>query len=216
MVYPIDASTSDSPALLRSSQTLLLDSNSEEPSIRDIQTTNAVRAWCVHGDERAAQWLVIAYRPLVRSIVQSLACPGQADDAEQETLVRAFAALHRYDPAQPFARWLGTIARNVLLNNFRSSNRYERMIARDGEAQALARPGSRSPDEMLIAKERLETVIGWLDSYEPRSSRIFRSHIFDGLSPDEVSDAEGLTAGAIRISIHRTRCDLRTRLASLS
>ena len=120
MVYPIDASTSDSPALLRSSPTLLLDSNSEEPSIRDIQTTTAVRAWCNHGDQRAAQWLVIAYRPLVRSIVQSLACPGQADDAEQETLVRAFAALHRYDPTQPFARWLGTIARNVLLNHFRT------------------------------------------------------------------------------------------------
>ena len=216
MVYPIDASTSDSPALLRSSPTLLLDSNSEEPSIRDIQTTNAVRAWCNHGDQRAAQWLVIAYRPLVRSIVQSLACPGQADDAEQETLVRAFAALHRYDPAQPFARWLGTIARNVLLNHFRTSNRYERMLTRDSETQALARSGNSRPDDLLIAKERLETVIGWLDGYEPRSSRIFRSHIFDGLSPDEVSDAEGLTPGAIRISIHRTRCDLRSRLASLS
>lgn len=215
MVYPIDASTSASSSLHPSSP-LPPESERAEPSFQDLQTTHAVRAWCLHGDQKAAQWLVISYRPLVRSIVQSLSCPGHVDDAEQETLVRAFAALHRYDPTQPFARWIGTIARNVLLNHFRASSRYERILNRDGETHAMERPIAGRPDEFLIAKERLETVIGWLDGYEPRSSRIFRRHIFDGLSPDEVSSAEGLSPGAIRVSIHRTRCELRSRMASLS
>ena len=215
MVYPIDAcpSATSSP---HSKSPLPLASERAEPSFHDLKTTHAVRAWCLKGDQSAAQWLVIAYRPLVRSIVQALSCPGHIDDAEQETFVRAFSALNRYDPTQPFARWIGAISRNVLLNHFRTSSRYERMLNRDSGTHANEQRGSGRPDAFLVAKESLETVIGWLDGYEPRSSRIFRRHIFDGLSPDEVSKAEGLSPGAIRISIHRTRSDLRSRMPSLS
>ncbi len=190
----------------------------EEPCTTrpEEHTAQAIRAWCILGDQRAAHWLVHAYRPLVRSIMNRLSSPSLVDDAEQETLIRAFGSLHRYDVSQPFSAWISTIARNVLLNTFRNHRRYEIHLDRDAKDQVESKPGGRRPDESLEAREHLESVMICLDDLASNSSRIFRRHVFEGLSPDEISETEGVSAGAVRISVHRTRIRLRERLEFLS
>jgi RNA polymerase sigma-70 factor (ECF subfamily) len=50
--------------------------------------------------------------------------PEEAADIAQETLLRAFRALHRYDSARPMRPWLLSIAANLARNCRRSLGRY--------------------------------------------------------------------------------------------
>ena len=42
-----------------------------------------------------------------------------AEDVAQETFIRVFRALDRYDPARPFAAWLFTIAARLCIDAIR-------------------------------------------------------------------------------------------------
>ena len=73
---------------------------------------------CLAGDERAYRELVERYQRRVYSL--ALRMVRQAEDAEdmtQETFVRMFRALDRYDPARPFAAWLFTIASRLCIDH---------------------------------------------------------------------------------------------------
>lgn len=65
-----------------------------------------------------------------------------AEDVAQETFLRAWRELRRYDPRHPFAAWLFTIARRTCLNHLRGERRHADRLARAARDRETAR---RSP-----------------------------------------------------------------------
>src|SRR5215510_7975256 len=62
--------------------------------------------------------LVVRYRPgLVAFLTRRLADAAEAEDVAQETFLRAYDHLDRYDPARPFSTWLFAIGKNVATNH---------------------------------------------------------------------------------------------------
>ncbi len=58
---------------------------------------------CQAGDERAYRWLVQRYqRPVYSLALRMVRSAEDAEDLTQETFVRVFKALDRYDPARSF------------------------------------------------------------------------------------------------------------------
>ena len=79
------------------------------------------------GDAEAFWQLAERHQRPVYRIVAALIGPGpEAEDAAQETLVRAFHSLSRYDPERPFGPWLRGIAVNVSLQHRRRLARRRR------------------------------------------------------------------------------------------
>src|SRR5262244_92470 len=75
---------------------------------------------CLAGDEKAYRELVEMYQPQVYSL--ALRMVRRAEDAEdltQETFVRMFRALERYDPTRPFGAWIVTIASRLCIDHLR-------------------------------------------------------------------------------------------------
>src|SRR5437867_849537 len=75
---------------------------------------------CLAGDERAHRDLVARYERAVFTV--ALRMVRQREDAEditQETFVRMFGALERYDPTRPFTAWLFTIASRLAIDHLR-------------------------------------------------------------------------------------------------
>jgi RNA polymerase sigma-70 factor (ECF subfamily) len=59
------------------------------------------------GDDLAFSNLVEAYQsPVYNLCYRMLGNAGDAEDAAQETFIRAYKALHRYDPSRKFSTWL--------------------------------------------------------------------------------------------------------------
>src|SRR3989442_9975265 len=75
---------------------------------------------CLAGDERAHRELMARFeRPVFSLALRMLRQREDAEDVTQETFVRVFRALDRYDPARPFAAWIFTIASRLCIDHLR-------------------------------------------------------------------------------------------------
>lgn len=90
---------------------------------------------------------------LYRFARRALGDSGQAEDAVQETFVRAWRASDRYDPARASQRtWLFAILRNVVIDQVRA-RRSRPPVASDGDE------AERTPD---VTEDAIDHVLtGW-------------------------------------------------------
>lgn len=89
-------------------------SNPSEAAISAEELAVRARA----GSRVSFDELVVRLRPrLVAFLARRLPDAADAEDVAQETFLRAFDHLERYDPARPFATWLFTIGKNVAANH---------------------------------------------------------------------------------------------------
>ena len=173
---------------------------------------------CLAGDERAYRELVERYERQVYSVAMRMVRSREdAEDLTQETFVRMFKALDRYDPARPFPAWLLTIAARLSIDQLR--RRRVRTLplfhAEPGEREErvieVEDPGF-GPQELLERREEEESA-GALIAALPEHYRIvvvLRHQ--QGLSYDEIAEALHLPLGTVKARIHRARALLKDRL----
>src|SRR5512137_1054974 len=78
----------------------------------------------IAGDRAAYEHVVVAHAEAVVGLLRRLL--GNLEDARdvaQDTFVRAYLNLHRYDPGRPLKPWLLRIARNLAYNHIRAQQR---------------------------------------------------------------------------------------------
>ena len=72
------------------------------------------------GDAQAFTWLVETYqRPVFNLCYRMLGNAQDAEDAAQETFLRAYKNLRRYDRSRPFSTWLLSIAAHYCIDQAR-------------------------------------------------------------------------------------------------
>jgi RNA polymerase sigma factor (sigma-70 family) len=82
----------------------------------------------VAGTPRAFDAIVRLHSRRIYNFLHHLTRQHQdAEDLTQQTFVKAFHNLHRFDPQRPLINWLLTIARRSALNHFRAAKRWEAM-----------------------------------------------------------------------------------------
>lgn len=130
-----------------------------------------------------------------------------AEDAAQETFVRAWQSLKRYDTDRPFGPWLRGIAVKVCQQGLRRrSGELQRLAPLSGrEADDTPEPGdppSPLADDVVAALDELD------DSYR-LPLLLFYLH---EASVAEVAQTLGISPGATRVRLHRGREMLRHTL----
>jgi len=84
-----------------------------------------------NGDAAAWEPLVLAHQEAVfRLSYLLLGDPDDAEDIAQETFLRAWNHLKRFDPTRPLRPWLLSIASNLASNRRRSAGRYLAALTR--------------------------------------------------------------------------------------
>jgi RNA polymerase sigma-70 factor (ECF subfamily) len=173
---------------------------------------------CLTGDERAYRELIDRYRRQVYSL--ALRMVRRAEDAEdltQETFVRMFRALERYDPTRPFGAWIITIASRLCIDHLRRRRLTPMsMFQRDAESDEeyvleIEDPGP-GPEATTQHREEEQRAGELIDSL-PEHYRIvvLMRHQMD-LSYEEISEALSLPLGTVKARIHRAREILKTRI----
>ena len=82
------------------------------------------------GDRRSFETLSKQVQgPLRAFLAGRIAQDADADDLAQETLIRAFHNLEKYDPSRPFTTWLYTIGKRLAINHVHSEKRRESRVA---------------------------------------------------------------------------------------
>ena len=117
-----------------------------------------------------------------------------AEDLTQETFLRAWDKLHRYDPSLPIIPWLLTIARRQSIAALRRSRPLPVDVMPPGETE----PNSRALRLWELAKSKLP----------PDSYSALWLHYREELPLKEVAAILGKREGAVKVMLHRARKSL--------
>jgi len=173
---------------------------------------------CLAGDEKAYRELVEMYQGQVYSLALRMVRRSEdAEDLVQETFVRMFRALSRYDPARPFAAWLFTIASRLCIDHLRrrrvspiSLTRRERESDEEYEIEVVD-PGLR-PDEAAAHEEEERRTAELIDSLPPHYRIVVLLRHVQELSYEEIAEALHMPLGTVKARIHRARALLKARI----
>jgi RNA polymerase sigma-70 factor (ECF subfamily) len=170
------------------------------------------------GDREAFGALVrLHQRRVYRLALQLLRSPAEAEDVTQETFVRAYGALDRFDGrSEPFT-WIYRIAVNLSLNAIRARKPNQNSTTPDDprvepllveQRPSLSNPhGAREDKELALALYR------GIDAL----SEVLRTTLVlvavDGLSHTDASKILGCSEGTVAWRVHEARRRLRDYLA---
>lgn len=139
--------------------------------------------------------------------------PADAEDLVQDTLVRAYRAIDRFDGAHPRA-WLLTILRNTQRN--RARTRIPALLHDDEqETGRLDRGGDARSAEDVVVDAQFEAVVADALAALPAMHRTVVQLVdVDGLTYAEAALALGIPRGTVMSRLHRARARIRTRLVA--
>lgn len=153
------------------------------------------------------------YRQVRGLCRQLLGSTERAEDAAQETFVRAYRALPSFDPAQPFIAWIMRIARNHCLDLLRRRSRETALFGdEDVETVAAEAPEADGLRAALSAERAAEVnaAVGKL----PERYRVPLALAYYGDQDyDEIAAALGLTRNHVGVLLCRAKQMLRQALA---
>jgi RNA polymerase sigma-70 factor (ECF subfamily) len=143
---------------------------------------------------------------------------AEAEDVTQETFVRAYQAISRFDGrSEPFT-WLYRIAVNLSLNHIRSakSKRGTTSLEDDPRIEALvadSRPGRGADPASATHRKRLaEALAGGVDTLSETLRTTLILVCIDGVAHDDAAEILGCPTGTIAWRIHEARRKLKKYL----
>ena len=128
-----------------------------------------------------------------------------AEDLAQEVFLRAYGAMRRYDPHLGMRPWLRGIARNVLREHIRKSQR---------------RRGETAWAELCLEAEKIAGADGMYDDVLAElptclahlgdsAAEALKSHYFGGQKIEDISRHLGRSLGAVKVLMVRARQTLK-------
>lgn len=161
------------------------------------------------GDADAWAQLVQAHQQAVfRLAYLLLSDPDDAEDVAQETFLRAYHALERFDSARPLRPWLMRITTNLCYNWRRSVGRYLAILQ-----QVLQRDLS-VPTAVQQAEQHLESELIWkaVQRLQFKDQQVIYLRYFMDCSEAETAEVLGVALGTVKSRQHRALAHLRSVL----
>ena len=186
----------------------------------DATEAAAVLARARQGDSDAFRALVETHgRSVFRLAFRMTGNEQDAEDVVQESFLRAYRQLGRFESRANFGTWLYRIASNCSVDLMRSKQaRHDQVrgdsLDQDGAAElpAVDQPG---PERMAESAEIDRRVQHALQELSPLERAAFTLRHYEGRSIDEISATLGLGTSAAKHSVFRAVKKLRVALAPL-
>jgi RNA polymerase sigma-70 factor (ECF subfamily) len=163
------------------------------------------------GDTRAFGTLVERYQRRVIGVAMAVV-HNQEDALElaQETFVRAFQSVGKFESRSSFSTWLYRIAANIAIDFRRRERRHPTMRGEEAENEILRLP-SKLGDSFKEAQRsemsrRIRDALAEL-TQEHRAAILLRE--VEGLSYDEISEVMQCPRGTVMSRLHYARNHLR-------
>lgn len=153
------------------------------------------------GDTAAFTFLVDEYKSMVYSIcLKIIAHEEIAEEAAQDTFLKAFQSLSKFKRKSKFSTWLYQIAYFTAINAIRKQQ--PELSNLDDIAY---KTGNSMSDDFMINQERKELLHKAILQLKADERGIITLYYLDELSIEEVASITRLTISNVKVKVHRCR-----------
>jgi RNA polymerase sigma-70 factor, ECF subfamily len=155
------------------------------------------------GERAAFAVLVNAYaKPIFNLAFRMTGSRQDADDLAQETFLRAYRKLNRFDPEKKFFTWLYTIALNIIRNHLKSSP--ERTARKAKMDHPPANPvDTANPEGLFLAREKEQLLEICLQQLPSDLKEAIVLRFYQDLTFDEIAAITDTTVSAVKMRAYR-------------
>ena len=159
------------------------------------------------GDAAAWEPLMLAHQePVFRLAYLFLGDADDAEDITQETFLRAYRHLKRFDPTRPLRPWLLSIAANLARNRYRSAARYLAALTRSFRVDP---PIALDVEENAVQDLDADHLWKAVRQLNTDDQQIIYLRFFLDLSTVEAAQALDVAEGTVKSRLNRAVGRLR-------
>ncbi|MFC1474740.1 RNA polymerase sigma factor [bacterium] len=181
-------------------------------SNRSIET---IVELCREGDRSAFNELVDAYSRRLYAFVNTILNDHDAtDDIIQETFVRVYANIEKYNNESAFSHWLFKIAHRQILNRQKSESlrkdrelRYEREKVYDENER-----GKDAPEQQVVDKEGISNIVKIINTLSAKQKAAISLFALEGYSIKEISGIMECSQGTVMSHLHRAKQAIKGKI----
>jgi RNA polymerase sigma-70 factor (ECF subfamily) len=163
------------------------------------------------GDLEAFGLLYERFAPQAyRFIYAHLGNQQDAEDLVEEVFLRVWRSLPQYkERGTPFRAFVMRVARNAVIDRYRSASRMEQPLALEDNVPVDTNP---NPEEAALKRQEVEEVRRVIFQLPKDYRTVVSLRFLANLSPEETALVMGKSPGAVRVMQHRALEALRKLL----
>lgn len=169
---------------------------------------------CQRGDRLAIEVLIRRHQNYVFRLCYLVMRNEQdAEDMTQETFIRAFRALPRFELREgtSFEAWLYRIAVNACRSRMR--RKWYQVLPWPEPAPQIGCEPDEQPDRLILIGEQRQEILEAIDSLGDKHRLVVILRYYAGLSNEEIADALNIPSGTVRSRLHMARQRLKELLS---
>ena len=159
------------------------------------------------GDSEAFAKVVEFHQSAVYNFCfRMLGDPYEAEDAAQETFIRAFKAIKSYDRTRSFSTWILSIAAHYCIDQLRRKK--IQVTSMEDQPYLEIRDPGPNPESVLSMREdqqRIRSLLSVLSDTDRAAIIMFYWYEY---SYEEIANSLGLSLSAVKSRLHRARSRL--------
>ena len=140
--------------------------------------------------------------------------PAEAEDAAQETFIRAYTRIESYDPSRKFSSWLLAIASHYCIDRLRRQ-RFGLVSWDDLPPWRWLPDADPQPEEVALRHEAQRQVQELLNQLPPDYKAAVILRYWHELSYEEIAEMTELSIGTVKSRINRGRAQLQKLLKNV-
>ncbi len=170
---------------------------------------------CVERDDAAFERLVRQFQPFAFALAMRLvADEDEVGDVIQESFVRVWKHIGRYDRKTKFTTWLYTIVTNVSLDRLRAIRRSRKLFFSRDEFPDREEAGGTDDVAEIQSNRELAAMINRLTAELPTKQRmVFTLRDLQDLSVEEVAQIADMSVASVKTNLHYARKRIRKLMA---
>ena len=185
---------------------------SDREKAEDVDRDLVVRAR--GGEPEAFEAIVRSHQRRVYGVALRMTRRHEvADDITQETFLRAYSHLDRFELGRPLAPWLTRIAVNLAINYLTGAARREQQFA-EGEDPAAEPRAQGDPDPLsgLLSEEFRRALDAAVQKLPPEQRTVFLLKVHEEMRYEEIAEVLEISMGTVMSRLFRARQKLKEML----
>ena len=166
----------------------------------------------IEGNDRAFNELMGRYdRRIVNYVYRIIGDRDRAEDLLQDTFIRVYRNIDRFDQNRKFSTWLYTIATNLAKNELRNAGRspllyFQNLFYRREDQQMFeAVDQADKPDDQLYKRQLKDLVAKAVEKLPDRHRLVFTLRETEGKSYEEIAEILNCNIGTVKSRLNRAR-----------